>query len=142
MYPWPLRGALHKALFGTVSEDVLEAFPLGSLLVADHDRSISPAPELLPPSDETPGFASQVGVDRGELGGVIDEEEKVVMISQAYRGDDANGVALLGSAEDAEKDLVELRARPEEEATVDGAGGDFDEGLRVWDESLGSAHTL
>jgi hypothetical protein len=24
---------------------------------------------------------------------------------------------------------------------VEGAGGDFDEGLRVWDESLGSAHT-
>jgi hypothetical protein len=59
----------------------------------------------------------------------------VVVIAEKGVATDLGAVELLGPAQDAEHDLVELVARAQEEAAVDGSGGDFDEGLFARDEA-------
>jgi hypothetical protein len=76
------------------------------------------------------------------LPGVVDEEQEVIMIPHAHRAAHADAIELLGSAEDAEEGLVDQRARPQEEAAVDRAAGDFDKSLLSGDEANRSAHTL
>jgi hypothetical protein len=49
------------------------------------------------------------------------------MIGSKGESTDGNGVELLRPAENAEDDLVELRAGGEEKAAVDGPAGDLDE---------------
>ena len=64
------------------------------------------------------------------------------MVPKADRGAHADAVQLLGSAEDAEEGLVDQGTRPQEEAAVDRAAGDFDKGLLSGNEANRSAHTL
>ena len=64
------------------------------------------------------------------------------MIAKEGVAGDTDAVELLGAAQDAEHDLVERVARSEEEAAVDGPGGDFDEGLLAWDKAQWSRHAL
>jgi hypothetical protein len=64
------------------------------------------------------------------------------VITKERVGGDLNVVELLGTAQDAEHDLIELVARPQEKTAVDRPGGDFDEGLLAGDKAQWSRHAL
>ena len=53
---------------------------------------------------------------------------------------DLDGVFALGASEDAEDDVVELRGRAQQQAPLDGAAGDLDEGPALWDEAQMATH--
>jgi hypothetical protein len=48
----PLAGVFDQTFLGAMTENVLEALPLRSLLPADHDCPVAPRPELLLPIGE------------------------------------------------------------------------------------------
>ena len=73
--------------------------------------------------------------------GVVGDQEEVEVTRKAGEGRDRRLVAALGSAEDTENQVVERWAGPEEEATLDGAAGDGDEGPGVGHETKFSGHT-
>jgi hypothetical protein len=50
---------------------------------------------------------------------------------------DGHAVEGLGLADDAEDDVGQLWGGPQQQATLDGAGGDLDESV-VWDEAEGA----
>jgi hypothetical protein len=66
-----------------------------------------------------------------ELAGVPDPEEEMHVRRQKAKAHDFKGIAGLGASEDAEDDVVELLGRTQEEASLDGAAGDLDEGPAV-----------
>ena len=142
----PVLGTCDKAFFTAVREQVLQSLDLCSVLAADHDRLVSPRPELLGPAIEPAGFAGEVRVyvahELGELAGVVDVEEKVVVRGGKHVSADADLVETLGPSQDADDDLVELPAGPKEETAVEGAAGDLDQGTAFWDEAKSSAHAL
>jgi len=129
----PLLGGLHEALLAALGEQVAQAGALFLGLVADDHRAVAPAPELLAPPVQAPGLAGDLRVDvvheAGELPGVSGLEEEVAVIAQVDETADDHPVALLGLGEGADDDGVEVAAGEQEEAPVDGAAGDLDEGI-------------
>jgi hypothetical protein len=83
---------------------------------------------------------SHVAHESGELAGVVDVEEEVVVRGGEHVPADADVVESLGPSQDADDDLVELPAGPKEETAVEGPAGDLDQGTAVWDEAKSSAH--
>ena len=114
MHSRPFSGALNKEFFNTVAEQVLQPIPLGLGLAADHDRGEAPRPDLVAPTDQACDLAGEVRVEVThevrELFRVADAEQAMVMIRQDDDGRDAHVVDPLGTAEDAEDDLVDSRA--------------------------------
>jgi len=70
-----------------------------------------------------------------QLVGVFDVQQQVVMGREKRVGADRDGIQPERSAEDAEDDLVQRRAGPQEVTAVDGAAGDLDEGPAFGDET-------
>jgi site-specific DNA recombinase len=136
-----------------IVETIVERVVVGKQDVEIHLAYLPPPPPPSSSSDPspsdpptTPSSPPLEGAAKGEelrelLGGVHDQEQVVVITEERIRAD-LDSVAFLGSAQEAEHDLVELMARPQEETAVDRPGGDFDEGLLARDEAQRSAHTL
>jgi hypothetical protein len=80
----------NQTLLAAVRQDVPEAINLSRLFLADHDRLVSAAPELLPPAMQSTGLPRQVRVEvvheAGELKGVLHTEKKVVVIGKEDEG--------------------------------------------------------
>src|SRR4029077_7171120 len=140
----PVLGTRDEPFLAAVREEVSQPCDLGRLFAADHDPLISPRPDLLPPAVEAADLAGEVGVhvrhETRELAGVVHVEQEVVVRREEQVATDADLIEALGPSEDADDDLVELRAGPKEVTAVEGAGGDLDQGTVVRDEAESSAH--
>ena len=62
------------------------------------------------------------------------------MRGEEAKGNDVNGIEALCASENAEDDVVDLLGRAQEEAPLDGAAGDLDEGPAFGHETKMSAH--
>ena len=120
-----------EAFLDSVREKVAEALDLSGGLVAHQDALIAAAPDLFLPAVHPPDLLGEVAVEVGHEGGelvvVARSQEQVVVVRQGHRELHLHREALLGPAKDAEEDLVEDRSWTEEQAAVEGAGGDFDQ---------------
>ena len=94
-------------------------------------RAVEPRAFELP-GNQAANFAGDVrvheGHEAGELLGVGWREQQVVVVREEDHGMGDHVVHLLGVAKNAKDRLVGGWARPQEQPTMDGAGGDFDEG--------------
>jgi hypothetical protein len=74
--------------------------------------------------------------------GSFDPEEQVVVGGEDRVPHDLHLVEALSAPEDSENDVVELRGRAQEEAPLDGAAGDLDEGPASGHEAQFATHAL
>jgi hypothetical protein len=114
VHAWPLSGAFDKEFLDSMSEQVLETAPLGLGLGADDDRCEAPRPDFVAPTGQAGNLAGEIGIEVThkvcELFRVADAEQAMVMIRQDDDGHNAHVVDPLGTAEDADDDLVDSRA--------------------------------
>ena len=122
MHPRPFGDPCHQSFFDSVRKNIAKTLDLGEVFVADHDGLISARPDSVPPAGEALDLEGQAGVDIAHEVGVLfrigNAQIEVVVIGQERKSDEADAVDSLGSAEDSEDDVVELKARPEEEAAL------------------------
>jgi hypothetical protein len=78
----------------------------------------------------------------GQLAGIVDVEQEVIVIRREHVAAATDFIEMLGTSQDADDDLVERPAGPEEETAVESAAGHLDQGTAVWDIAESSAHTL
>jgi hypothetical protein len=76
----------------------------------------------------------------GELAGVADVEQEVVVIGREHVAAATDFVEALGSSQDSDDHFVERSAGPEEVTAVEGPAGDLDQGTAVRDVTESSAH--
>jgi hypothetical protein len=93
------------------------------------------------PADLARDVGVHVAYESSELEGVVDIDQAMVMVRQEDVATTADLVEALGPAEDADEDLVEHPAGPEEETALEGPAGDLDQGAAVGDKAKVSAHT-
>jgi hypothetical protein len=74
------------------------------------------------------------------LPGVLDPDEHVVVAREHDETAEGHLVEALGSAEDAQDDLVQLAAGPEQRPAMNGAVGDLEEGSALRDVAYFSSH--
>jgi hypothetical protein len=84
--------------------------------------------------------ARRIGNKPSELAGIVDIEQEVVVVRGAHVATATEFVETLGPPEDADDDLVEVPARPEEETALEGPAGDLDQGTRLRDVTELSCH--
>ena len=144
MNTWPVPGSLGQFLLDAMPENIFQAGNLGFLFGTDDDRLIAPRPGPVAPVGEPAYLSREVGVEitheARELAGVPDIEQQVVVGREKYESADRDVIQPLGSPQDSNDDLVELRTGAEEMAALDGAAGGLDEGPAFGDESESSAH--
>ena len=144
MDAWPVPGPLGQSLLDAVPKNIVQAGDLGFLFGTDDDRLIAPRPDPVAPVAEPVYLSCEVGVEitheARELEGVPGVEQQVIVRREKYESADRNVIQPLGSPQDPNNDLVELRAGAEEMASLNGAAGDLDEGPAFGDESESSAH--
>jgi hypothetical protein len=135
----PLIHCFHQILFDPVAEHVPESPDLGGFFITHDDCLVAPRPDLVAPADEATDLAGQIRVDvaheAAELVSVVDVQEEVEVVAGQDVTTNPSRVLPLGSAENANDDLVEYRARAQEEAAVDGAGGHLDQGTAFGDKA-------
>jgi hypothetical protein len=76
------------------------------------------------------------------LAGIVDVEQEVIVIRREHVAATTDFVKTLGPSQDADDELIERPAGPEEETAVEGAAGHLDQGTAVWDVAESSAHAL
>jgi hypothetical protein len=69
----------------------------------------------------------QNGHAGSELESVVDDRQEVKMVRQERETAEADSIESLCASEDADHEVVELRAGPEKETAVKGSAGDLDE---------------
>jgi hypothetical protein len=130
--PGPLVDPLHQILLDPVCQMVTEALQLSRLLVAHLDGLVAPGEDrglpVRPAGDLLGEVAVEVLHELCELPGVLDPDEHVVVAREHHEAVEGHPVEALGPAEDAQDDLVELPAGPEQRPALNGAVGDFEEG--------------
>ena len=140
--PFPEVG--DQILFDAVSQNVPEPRDLHLLLVADRDRLVATVLDLPRPASEPAHLSRQVRVEVAdeprEPSGVLGEQDHVVMVRQRAERHKVDRIEPLGPAEDAGGDVVELRAGPEEQASLQGPAGDLDQGASVGKVAKFSSH--
>jgi hypothetical protein len=128
---WPVHWTVDHSLFAAILKDVLQSRWL-SCLIGNNDRSIAASPESLAPIMEAADLAGNVAVherdERRELSGVFNREQRVPVVGKHHEGVDSHREKELGSAEDSQDQVVDFGRRAKQEATMDGARGDFDDG--------------
>lgn len=106
----PVSQALDQILLAAMGQDIAQPLDLGPLLVADGDRLVPAAPELLPPAHQPAGLTSQVRVEvaheQCQLARGLHAQKEVEMVGNKGEGTDANAVELLRPAKGAEENLV------------------------------------
>ena len=94
MDPRPVERRSDETFLDALRKDVRKPGHLGLFLVGDDDRLEAPAPELLAPAREAAGLPGEILVEvvheLGELLGVGDGQEKVVVVGEESRGVDRN----------------------------------------------------
>jgi hypothetical protein len=142
--PRPLPEPGHQVFFDPMAEDIPEPRGLHLLLVADRDRLVAPLPDLARPAGEPADLARQVGVEVADEArepfGILREEDHVVMRRHRDESHEVDRIEPLGPAEDAGGDVVELRAGPEERASMQGPARHLDQGASVGDVAKFSSH--
>jgi len=135
----PVLRPSDEPFLASVGENVAQALDLGGLLMTDDDGPVPARPDPVRPVDEPAHLPRQVGVqiahEVGQLAGVFDVQQQVVMGGEKRVGADRDGIQPERSSKDAEDDLVQRRAGPQEVTAVDGAAGDLDEGPAFGDET-------
>ena len=71
---------------------------------------------------------------------MVHPQQQVVVVRGEDVADDLDRVLTLGASEDAEDDVVELRGGAQQQAPLEGAAGDLDEGTAFGDEAQMAAH--
>ena len=126
----PVERRSDEPFLDTLRQDVRKPGYLGLFLVGDDDRLEAPAPELLPPAREAAGLPGEIRVEvvheLGELLGVGDGDEKVVVIGQKDGRVNRKACQPRGAGEDAPDDVIQARRRAQEQAALDGPTGDLD----------------
>src|SRR5262249_51117097 len=132
--PRPLLTSGDQSLLHPVTENVVEAFDLGPF-VEDGLRRVAPGEEPPSPPDEAPDLDGDVALQLLHEAAHRDRRRGTHHRVKVVRGEDVGeelDLALPYSArEDAADQLVGLVAGRHEEARLDGAGGDEEDGLRV-----------
>ena len=140
--PFPEAG--RQIFFDAMAENVPEARDLRFLLVADHDPLVAPLPDLPRPAGEPAHLPRQVRVEVADESReslrVLHPDDHVVMVGQQDEGHEVDRIEPLGPAEDAGGDVVELRAGPEQQASLQGPAGDLDQGAVIGDEAKFASH--
>lgn len=140
----PLERVRNKALLDPLSKEVVHSLDLRGGLVAHQDRLVSPTPDLLSPSMQSPDLASEIRVEKadeaGELLGIAHPDQQVVVIREEDERDDRHLVSALSTAENAEGDFPQPGRRPQQEPRLNRAGGDLDEGTPRRNEPETSSH--
>src|SRR6185436_9478143 len=144
VHPWPLFDPGNQAFLDAVAEDISEPRDLHLLFVADHDRLIPPAPDLLLPSGPAADLLGQVRVEVAhevaELLRVVHSQEAMPVVRSEHVTYDFDRVFALSASEDAEDDVVELRGGRQQQTPLDGPAGHLHEGPAVWDEAQMATH--
>ena len=78
--------------------------------------------------------------ETGELADIVDVEQEVVVIGREHVAAATDFIEALGSSQDADDDLVERPAGPEEVTAVKGPAGDLDQGTAVRNVAESSSH--
>ena len=82
---------------------------------------------------QSPGFLGNVGVhelhEPGKLLGVGGRKNIVCVCRCHHEGMDDDAVAVLGLANNPKDQIVQLGRGPEQQPSLQGAGGDLDEGI-------------
>src|SRR3954447_8594667 len=141
--PFPELG--DKIFFNAVPEYVPESRDLRLLLVTDRDRLVALPPDLPRPTREPAHLPGQVRV---EVAGkfrkplrILGPDDEVIVVRQQAVEDQLDRIEPLGPAKDARGDVVELRAGPEQQASLQGPAGDLDQGASIGDVAEFSCHT-
>ena len=127
----PVEHALDEILLDSVAQEVLQALHLGGLLVADRNRLVTPGENLVLPLRQADHLPGEVGVqvphEKGQPAGVRSPDQEVVVARQEDDPADRDRIETLRPAEDAQGDLVEFRAGPEQEPALLGPAGDLEQ---------------
>ena len=127
----PVEWRGDESLFDSMRQHISQPVDLGLLLVRNEDRLISAPPELLSPAHQPTCLPSEVrveiGHEGGQLLGVGDAHEEVIVIREEDVGMDLDGVEARGASEHAESGLAQNGRRSQEQATLDRATGDLDQ---------------
>ena len=130
----PISHPLHQVLLDSVRQNVGEALDLRSLFLGDDGHVVAALEDVALPAGQAVDLAGELGLDvaheAGDLLGVLNHSEDVEVRRERGDGTEGKVVVSLASSEDAEDEVVERRARAEEEASLDGAAGDEDESSR------------
>jgi hypothetical protein len=114
-----------------MGQEIEEAIDLGRFLLADQDGLIAPAPDMLGPIVQALDLAGEVGVqmlhEAGELVGVVNREEEMKVAGHEDRAMAADRDLGLGAAQDTSDDLIQGRARTQEEPGLDRPYSDLHE---------------
>lgn len=125
----PIHGMFDQILLDPMGEEIAEPAHLGRLFIADDDRRVAPGPESLEPLVEAAHLVSDLAIDvlheTGELLRVVHPEQGMPVRRHEDHTATAHAIALLSPAESADDDLVQGRARPQEEAGLPRPDGHF-----------------
>ncbi|MES1242347.1 MAG: hypothetical protein ABUT39_12070 [Acidobacteriota bacterium] len=115
-----------------MSKEVSQSSDLRRLLVADQDGLVAAAPDGSLPPKQAIDLQGQVGVEIPhevrELSGILHGEEKVIVIAEEDGGMTEDRDLGLGSSQDSSDDLVQGRARSQEELGLVGPDSHLDDG--------------
>jgi hypothetical protein len=140
----PIPGPFDQVFLGAVREAVAQPFDLGRLLLADYDRLVASAEDLLSPAGQPPDLPRQLRAESAhearELPGVIDSQQEVQVVRGADKKADPDAIALLGPGKGPKDDLVQPGTGTEQEAAVECPAGHFHQGALFWDEAEVSTH--
>lgn len=136
---------LHEVLLDSVRQDVCEALDLSPLFLGDDGHVVAALEDVSLPAGQAVDLAGELGLhiahEAGDLLSVFDDSKDVEVGRQGGDGTEGEVVVSLASSEDAEGKVVERRAGAEEETSLDGAGGDENEGSRGGEVAKSSGHT-
>jgi hypothetical protein len=142
--PGPIPGTFDQVLLRAVGESVAQSLDLGCLLLADDDRLVSPAEDLLSPAGQPPDLSRQLRAEGAhevwELPGVVHSQQEVQMVRGADEKTDPDTMPLFDPGEGPKEDLVQPGTGTEQEAAVECPAGHFHQGAFVGDEAESSAH--
>jgi hypothetical protein len=122
-----------------MSQQVPQSPDLGTFLLAHDDGPVAASPEFLAPAAQPPGLSRQVGVDEAHESGepecIRHGQKEMEVVGQKDETADLDGIAPLGSRQDADDDLAELGARRHEKPAMDRPAGYLDESPFFGDEA-------
>ncbi len=146
LQPRPISTAQDEILLWTVAEDVSEPGDPGLFFVADFDSTVSSTPELLSPVDNAARLAGEVALDVADIVGehidIRGAQQPMDVIPEPAKGIELDGIELLGSGHDADRDTSVVVGCRQQVPAVNTAGGDFESCTTGVNVTVWSSHTL
>ena len=119
---------------------------MNPLFLGDDGHVVSALEDVSLPAGEPIDLVGKLGFhvahEAGDLVSILDHGEDMQVGGQRGDGTESEVVVSLTPSKDAKDEVVELRSGSEEEASLDGAAGDEDEGSRVGELAKFSGHSL